>query len=103
MHVVYAIQTFTRHCETYPTLADLTLDVIKRYSLSAVVTMAISSRASDGTLKTLDDVPIGQACKKLLDNGATIVSVNYMQGPEMTLELVKEIVKICPPEHVYVY
>ena len=55
--------------ETYPTLAEanIALDVIKHYSLSAVDTMAISSRASDGTLKTLDDVPIGQACKKLLD------------------------------------
>ena len=60
---------------------------MKSYSLSAVVTMAISSRALDGTLKTLHDIPIGQACKKLLDNSATILGVNCMRGPEMTLEL----------------
>ena len=88
--------------ETYPTLAEanIALDVIKSYSIPAVVTMAISSRAPDGTLKTLDNVPIGQACKELLENGATIVGVNCMRGPEMTLELVEEIIKLCPPERV---
>ena len=72
--------------ETYPTLVEA-LDVIKGYSLSAVITMAISSRDLDGTLKTLHDIPIGQTCKKLLDNSAIILGVNCMRVPEMTLEL----------------
>ena len=80
--------------------AKIALDCIKAYNLPAVVTMTVHDRASDGTLKTLDDVPIGQACKDLLDSGAAVAGVNCTRGPEMTLELVEEIVKVCPPERV---
>ena len=80
--------------------AKLALDSIKSHGLPAVITMTVQDRASDGTLKTLDNVPIGEACKNLLDNGATVVGANCTRGPDMMLELVEEIIKLCPPEKV---
>ena len=80
--------------------AKIALEVILSYDLPAVVTMTVYDRAVDGTIKTLDDVPIAEACRELLDKGATLVGINCSRGPEMTLEVVKEIVKVCPPERV---
>ena len=88
--------------ETFSFLAEakIALETINSYNLPAVITMTVHGRAKDGTLKTLDDVPISEACRELLDQGATVVGVNCTRGPEMTLELVEEIVKVCPPERV---
>lgn len=78
--------------------AQIALDVIKSYDLPAVITFGV--RACKGDIKTLDNVPIGQACKSLLDNGATVVGSNCFRGPQMMLEVIKEIVKVCPPAQV---
>ena len=88
--------------ETIPSLgeAKIALDVINNYSLPAVITLTVMDGALDGTLQTIDGVPLGKACRELLDDGATVVGVNCTRGPEMTLELVEDIVKDCPPERV---
>jgi betaine-homocysteine S-methyltransferase len=80
--------------------AVIALDVINSYNLPAVVTMNVITRASDGSLKTLDGVEIGQACLKLLDQGATLVGVNCYRGLDATFEVVQDIVKVCPPDKV---
>ena len=80
--------------------AKIALEVIKSHNLPAVITMTVNSRSSDGVLRTLDNVPIGDACKELLDLGATVVGANCTRGPESTLEVVEDIVKKCPPEQV---
>ena len=80
--------------------AKIALDVIKSFNLPAVVALTIHFRDADGTLKTFEGIPVGKACRELLDNGATLVGVNCSRGPEMTLEVVEEIIKFCPPERV---
>lgn len=85
--------------ETLPYLgeAKIALDVIKSYKLPAVITL-ITPVGSD--LLTLDGVHIADACKALLDEGATVVGLNCYAGPDVTFDAVKEIVKICPPAQV---
>lgn len=80
--------------------AKIALDVIKSFNIPAVVTMTVYNRAADGTFKTLDGVPIGAALKELLDDGATLVGINCTRGPESMLEVIKDVVKVCPPERV---
>ena len=81
--------------------AKIALEVIKSYGLPAVITFALDQKNQEpGCTKTLDGVPIAQACKKLLDEGATLVGVNCYQGPEVIMKTVEEIVKVCPPERV---
>ena len=81
--------------------AKIALDVIKSYNLPAVVTLA-TPLAGDGKepVKTSDGVPMAEACQILLDNGATLVGVNCFRGPQMTLELIEDIINVCPPEKV---
>ena len=88
--------------ETLATLgeAKIALDVIKSHGLPAVITMTVYNKSADGTYKTLDEVPIGVAMKELLDNGATLVGVNCTRGPRTMMEIIEEIVKVCPPEKV---
>ena len=81
--------------------AKIALEVIKSYDLPAVLTFTVANKPDDDSvLRTLDGVPIGDACKKLLDLGATLVGTNCSRGPSMTLDVVKEIIKVCPPEKV---
>lgn len=80
--------------------AKIALNVIKSHDIPAVVTMSVYNKAADGTFKTLDGVPIGVALKELLDDGAALVGVNCTRGPQTMLEVIKEVVKICPPERV---
>ena len=80
--------------------AEIALDVIKSHDLPAVVSFAVHGPSEDGSLKTLDGVPIANACRKLLENGATVVGINCNRGPDMTIEVVKEITKEVPPEKV---
>lgn len=90
-------------CETLSYLgeAEIALDVVKSFGLPAVVTFAMPSQsAAAGELKTLDNVPLQVACRKLLDQGATLVGANCFRGPDGTLEVVKQILKECPPEKV---
>ena len=90
-------------CETlsYFGEAEIALDVVKSFGLPAVVTFAIPPQSSpEGEIKLLDDVLVEVACRKLLDQGATLVGTNCFRGLEGTLEVVKQILKECPPEKV---
>jgi len=80
--------------------AMIALDVIKSFDLPAVITFAVPPSGQHGCHKTLDDIPIGTACCRLVKNGALVVGTNCFRGPEMTLEVVEEIVKEVPPENV---
>ena len=73
--------------------AEIALDVILSFGLPAVV--SFSSRHV-----TLDDVPIGRACKTLLEKGATLVGSNCFRGPNTMIKVIEEIVKEVPPEKV---
>ena len=85
--------------ETIPWVgeAEIALDAIKSHGLPAVVTYTM---VKDEKLQTLDNYSVGEVCKVLLDKGAYLVGVNCARRPEQTLELVEEIIKICPPEKV---
>ena len=87
--------------ETYHWLgeAKIALDVIKSFDLPAIVNFGVLG-VPPGSMNTFDHVSIGNACKELLDNGAYLVGVNCSRGPEQLLKLVKEIIKLCPPERV---
>ena len=90
-------------CETLSYLreAEIALEVVKSFDLPAVVTFAAQPQsAAEGELETLDHVPLQVACRKLLDQGATLVGANCFRGPDGTLEVVKQILKECPPEKV---
>lgn len=81
--------------------AEIALDVIQSFDLPAVVTFAVPPQKNPpGEFKTLDDVPLQTACRKLLDSGATLVGTNCFRGPAGTLQVVKQILKECPPEKV---
>ena len=87
--------------ETYHWLGEarIALNVIKSFDLPAIVNFGVLGVPA-GSMNTFDHVPIATACKELLDNGAYVVGVNCSRGPEQLLEVVKEIVKLCPPERV---
>jgi betaine-homocysteine S-methyltransferase len=85
--------------ETFSFLAEaeIALDVILSFGLPAVVTLSV---ADNPVLKTLDGVPIGRACRTLLDKGATLVGSNCNRGPNTMLKVIEDIVKEVPPEKV---
>ena len=82
--------------------AKIAVEVIRSFDLPAVVTLAIwnppSKKGENYT--TEDGVPIGEACRSLLDMGATLVGVNCSQGPLTIIEVVEEICQKVPPEKV---
>ena len=80
--------------------AKIALEVIKSHGLPAVITFSVPNSEPGDVYRTLDGVPMGMACKELLDLGATLVGVNCRRGPETILDVVKEIIKECPPEKV---
>ena len=78
--------------------ARIALEVVKSYGLPAVITFGLNPK--DGCSSTLDNVPIPEACKQLLDEGATLVGVNCFQGPDTIIDIVEKIVEVCPPKRV---
>ena len=82
--------------------AEIALEVIKSFSLPAVVTMSIptSDLSPDGKLQTLDGVPLAKAFQTLIDKGATVTGPNCARGPEQMLEIVEDVTKEVPPEKI---
>ena len=80
--------------ETYKWLgeAKIALDVIKSFDLLAIINFEVLG-IPPGSNNTFEHVPIGKACKELLDDGAYLVGANCSRGPEQLLEVVKEIIK----------
>jgi betaine-homocysteine S-methyltransferase len=66
--------------------ALIALDVIKRASLPAVVTLAIHS---EGT--TFDGLTPAEACRRLEAAGSDVVGLNCFRGPQTTLPLLRKI------------
>ena len=77
--------------------AEIALDVILSAGLPAVVSFVVIQSSE---FQTFEDMPIGEACKRLLGKGATLVGVNCYRGPDTMIEVVREIVKVVPPHKV---
>lgn len=81
--------------------AKIALEVIKSFGLPAVVTLAVTGASlKDGVCLTRDKVTLPEACRKLLELGATLVGVNCSMGPSTMIEAVRQICKEVPPEKV---
>ena len=79
--------------------AKIALEVIKSFDLPAVVSFA-SQVEKDGICLTYDNVPVPEACRQLLEMGATLVGVNCSRGPATMIKLVEQICREIPPEKV---
>ena len=82
--------------------AKIAVEVIRSFDLPAVVTLSVKNPLAEkgGNYTTQDGVPVGEACRSLLDMGATLVGVNCSQGPLTMIEVVEEICQKVPPEKV---
>ena len=78
--------------------AEIALDVILSFNLPAVVSLTVRTVPGVTELQMLDSIPIGKACRSLLDKGATLVGSNCTRGPHNLLKVIEEIVKEVPPE-----
>ncbi len=89
-------------CETfaYYEEAKIALEVAKSFDLPAVVSFGALGTNKAGKAITADGVPLPQACRQLVELGATLVGVNCYRGPETTLALVEQIITEVPPEKV---
>ncbi len=89
-------------CETFAFYeeAKIALEVVKSFGLPAVVSFGSLKTTPEGKAVTMDGVLLPQACRQLLDLGATLVGVNCHRGPETTLDLVEQIITEVPPEKV---
>ncbi len=70
----------------YAAEAKLAAEAIKQTSLPAVVTIAIHK-----TDRTRDDLPIGEAAKRLEGVGADVVGFNCIRGPWTMLPLLEKL------------
>ena len=88
--------------ETYHWLeeAEIALEVIKSYDLPAIINFGVLVPTDGTEFNLLDSIPVGEACKILLDKGAYLVGANCTRGPEQMVEVIEHIVKFCPPEKV---
>lgn len=88
--------------ETYHWLeeAEIALEVIKSYDLPAIINFGVLLPVDGSEFNLLDSIPVGEACKRLLDKGAYLVGSNCTRGPEQMVEVIEHIVKFCPPEKV---
>ena len=75
---------------TFAEEALLALDVIKKYKLPCVVTLAIHRNGL-----TRDGFTPEEACKRLEEAGADVVGLNCLRGPDTMLPLLKKIKKTC--------
>ena len=81
--------------------AKIALEVIKLFDIPAVVTLAVRNlEKKDGLFLTMDGVPVVDACRQLLEMGATLVGVNCSRGPGTIMEVVEQICEVVPPEKV---
>ena len=80
--------------------AKIALDVILSFNLPAVVSMTVGDKEDGSGYCTLDGIPIAEACRTLLEKGATVVGCNCHRGPSTMLKVIEEIVKEVPPEKV---
>ena len=65
----------------------IALEVIKSFELLAVITFAVTPSAQNSCHKTIDDIAIATACRRLVDSGSLVV------GQRLPLIEVVEIIK----------
>jgi betaine-homocysteine S-methyltransferase len=82
--------------------AQIALEVIKSFDLPAVVTLSVNQPPTEkGEYFTNDNkVPVPEACRQLLVDGATLVGVNCSYGPATMIKVVEQICQVVPPEKV---
>ncbi len=67
--------------------AQIALDVIRGSALRAVITLAVGQRP-----ETREGWPLADACRRLADEGADVVGLNCIRGPDTMLPLLADIV-----------
>lgn len=81
--------------------SKIALEAITSAGIPAVVTMGVRNlEKRNGMFITADGVPVPEACKQLLELGATLVGVNCSRGPATMIEVVEQICEVVPPEKV---
>lgn len=80
--------------------AEIALEVILSFGLPAVASLSVHNIPNATSFETVEGVPIGRACRTLLDKGALLVGTNCFRGPNTMLKVIEEIVKEVPPEKV---
>ncbi|CAL1541585.1 unnamed protein product [Lymnaea stagnalis] len=80
--------------ETFTELAEamLALKSIQKYGKG---TPAVVTLASTGKAGTFEDVPFGEACRRLEEAGAAVVGLNCSRGPATMLPLIREVRAAC--------
>ncbi|XP_033739939.1 betaine--homocysteine S-methyltransferase 1-like [Pecten maximus] len=72
--------------------AKLALEAINQYGKGVPAVITMSLHVSE---KTVDGLPIAEACRKLEEEGAAVVGLNCGRGPRTMLPTIREIRKIC--------
>lgn len=67
--------------------ARIALDVIRQFGLPAVITLAVGHEPL-----TREEEQLSDACRRLADEGATVVGLNCIRGPATMLPLLPDIV-----------
>ncbi len=80
--------------------AKIALEIIKSFNLPAVITLSPIKCNQDGVATTAENIPIGTACRDLLELGATLVGSNCYRGPATMISVIEDIVKVVPAEKV---
>ncbi|XP_033739535.1 betaine--homocysteine S-methyltransferase 1-like [Pecten maximus] len=72
--------------------AKLALEAIQKYGRGAPAVITIACYVPD---KTLEGLPIAEACRKLEEDGAAVVGLNCGRGPRTMLPTIRKIRKVC--------
>jgi hypothetical protein len=51
--------------------------------------------------RTTDEVPIPEACKRLEDQGASVVGLNCSRGPDVMMPLIREVKNVCKVRMIF--
>ncbi|KAL8581952.1 hypothetical protein ACOMHN_027934 [Nucella lapillus] len=80
--------------ETFADLGEamLALKTIQKYGKGMPIAVSFSPLAED---KTLDGVPIGEACRRLEEAGADVVGLNCGKGPTNIMKPMRKIREAC--------
>jgi betaine-homocysteine S-methyltransferase len=70
--------------------AALALETIKTTGLPAVITFAVHQEP-----ETREGLSLGEACRRLEDDGAAVVGLNCIRGPETLMPILREVRKAC--------
>lgn len=72
--------------------AKLALDAIQKYGAGLPAVITITAYVPN---RTVDEVPIAEACRRLEEAGAAVVGINCGRGPSSMMPLLHEIREAC--------